>query len=260
MVPVEQTYIPDRIPAPQPAVTILYTAEGTPVQVVNVGSDDGKYHQYNTRAAKILGMLQIILGCLIILSQIIVSAVHATAYEGFTGIWASTVFILAGAFGVRSAKSKSRCTVIVTMVLSIIGAVFSIGCIIQGSIGAAMASNVYSCHYYPSHVCGYYWTMEDRVGVTFHATMAVLAFIEGIVAIMASAYCCLGSCCQKRPGVMAASGFPQAVHYQHNPTPYFTMPPASETVVACPFDSNAGAPAYARSNTPPPEYKEKMSL
>jgi len=267
MTQVAQQPYPATIPG-QPTMTILYTAQGVPVQVVNVNTNDGTYQHYNTKAARILGILQIVLGILIIISQIVVTAVEGDGYQGFVGFWASVFFILAGIFGVLSAKYRSRCTVIVTMILSIIAAVFSTGAMSQGAVGAAISSEPsYKCYQnYDSYDndyetgCSYYWTSEDRLAIAFHIIMAVLGLIEGIVAIVAAAYCCHGCCCRSSTGLVFATPglipLHQAVQYQKNPAGCYNVP--HTTGGGAPYESNPSAPAYHIGSTPPPQYVEKV--
>jgi len=112
MTQVAQQPYPATVPG-QPAVIILSTAQGTPAQVVNVNADNGTYPHYNTKAARILGILQIILGILIIISEVVLTLISQD-YIGPFGFLTSISLILAGIFGVLSAKSKSRCKTVFT--------------------------------------------------------------------------------------------------------------------------------------------------
>jgi len=224
----------------QPTRTILYTAQGTQVHIV---TDDGIYQHYDTKAARILGILQIVLGILIIITQSVVIAVEAQnehdipgyGYQGrYVGLWASVMFILAGIFGLISAKYKSRCTVIVTMVLSSIAAVFTTAVMAEGGMGAA--SNEHNEYKFD-------WTANDGVDMAFNIFMVVLSLTEAIVAIVAAVYCCLGSC-QSKPQWLFTN---QGLISLNKEVPY--QPLYDERDLSAP-------PFY--SGTTPPQYVEKV--
>lgn len=242
-----------------PYATTLYTASGSPVQIVNVNSgvSDGIYHGYKTRAAKILGLLQILLGLITIITQIVTTAIKGDGYQAFSGFWASVIFIIAGAFGIQSSKTKSQCTVVTTLVLSILAAVCAVGPIAQGAFGVGLAGDM--CYSYGYYEYAYYDDCKSssryQVSVVFHAIMICCGLAEGVVAIVAAAYCCHGCCCYSRPGIalgQAPGGMQLAVQYQPNaqyyPPPVAPVGPSTDPAQALPEYSAA----------PPPQYSEKV--
>ena len=254
---------PAQVPAPQPSVTILYTAQGTPVQVVNVNPEE-PYKYYQRRKAKKLGIAQIVLGLLIIICQTVVTGIKADGHHVMVGFWASGIFIFAGACGIKSANPKSSSSVIVTMIISIIAAVLAILGVLYTGVMAAQF------HYRNFQFCSYDYDEDGKIkdcrndysketyaAVTFFSIMAGLGLIELIVASTASALTCHGCCCRREPKVVVSpelatqqTGMPVAVAYQTNPGDY---PVAMATIPMATVDT----PAYKGDTTPPPQYQEK---
>ncbi|WP_411025688.1 CD20-like domain-containing protein, partial [Salmonella sp. s55004] len=104
-----------------------------------------------------------------------------------SGIWAGVVFIVTGVLGLAS-SSKSRALIVSYLVMSIISSVFAAMAIIITGFGIADTAGY-----------GYYYQANDTavvVNQVFNVLLLIVLLVEGIIAIVGSAFgCCSGLCC-----------------------------------------------------------------
>ncbi|XP_072182313.1 uncharacterized protein [Diadema setosum] len=166
---------------------------------------------FNGSAGRSTGWIQLCCGIgsiLVAIAQIIVkSSLSVLGY----GIWGSVLFYIpAGILGIASAN-KNPCVIIGYMVMSILSAMSALGMLSIGIMGAGISSNYYYCEIsYSDSDCEK--TIMDAQ-VSAGSILSILGFIEFIVAIVGSAFCCA-----------PASQYGQPLTYNqalqvHNPQP-----------------------------------------
>jgi len=141
--------------------------------------------RFAKKTAKILSIIQIILGIISILAQSILIMIYYSARHSYAGIgegiFCGIFFIIAGTLGIVAARKPSTCGISAFMVLSIIASLFSAVLLIMSSIKVFFKLILAA----ESHI-----TM-------FSAIMLICAITEGVVAIICSAICCRSCCCNK---------------------------------------------------------------
>lgn len=151
---------------------------------------------YETGAARGLAITQLVLGCLCVIIGIVAHAMGYNVYywfsrvslysaTGFIEIWTPIPFIAAGVLGILAASQRTHGMISAHLVLSIIATV--------GSFVLFVCACVYASQL---------WT---------HIVLAVLSFVEFVVAIMSAVFCCRATCCgtTSQPGIIMAQ--PQGV-------------------------------------------------
>ncbi|XP_054774488.2 uncharacterized protein LOC129282635 [Lytechinus pictus] len=185
------------------------------------GCCSGYSETYNIRAGRTTGIIQLILGIVIVVVNVLTFVYGHMGYPNEGSPIGIGIFfaIPSGIIGITS-KSRRNCVIIAYLVMSILSTVSGFG----GVVTEGLAAGVFSYEY----VCFYTFCYLDTfdVAIILHAVGAVLLLIESIVAIVASVYCCRGlKCCQgccchgddtgnssATPGVTATS-----VHYPQQP-------------------------------------------
>ncbi|XP_072041735.1 uncharacterized protein [Amphiura filiformis] len=188
----------------QPAVIQLQTVHTCNHTTTSSTSNGRVTDSYNKKAAVTTGKLQICCGALLVVLGIVALST-GSYYRLAWNIWGGIcVYVPSGILGVVS-KNQNRCLIISYMVMSIMSAVCAGGQIIYDSI-AATAQSQEICQF--SYDYGYYECRSASLTrvVVVHALAAVIGFIEMIAAIVASAYCCCGSC-------GATAGENTVIHY-----------------------------------------------
>lgn len=173
---------------PQQQVVVLQAA---PAMYRPMRTGPTIYKSYPGVASQILGAVQIALGALLILFNIIGIVIKAEHARSGTGMWTGVFFIITGAFGIPAGRTKLQCHIVSFMVMSIISAVLAVPVLITYSVGAACDSKE-DCY-------NDYWDYKSesqkgaRVGMG--TMMALFGATELIVAIVSSGLCCGGMCC-----------------------------------------------------------------
>nr|XP_039259970.1 uncharacterized protein LOC120336364 isoform X1 [Styela clava] len=131
--------------------------------------------------AKVFTGLGIALLSVGVLSIILGGVALSPQYYGYvgSGIWCGGWYVASGALAISTGNGAHSCNVIAGMVVSILTAIVSF-CV--GISEAALAG-----------YCGW-GCLSSFQGI--HATIAALAFIACILAIIHSSFCCCGSCGQ----------------------------------------------------------------
>lgn len=158
-----------------------------------------------------LGSIQVGVGILCMLFQIVAIIIHAEVAVVGAGIWCGILFIISGVFGITASKYKTNCHIITFMVMSIISAVFIVFLLACSSAGINYDRYTYRYYHYYSD----YSDSRDsgRNGkLAMNSLLLILSLVECVVAIWSSAICCAGLCCNSGPQGGVVYG--QAVQYQ----------------------------------------------
>jgi len=155
-----------------------------------------------------LGITQIVLGCLAFLFEVIACFIYGGP-TFLTGIYAGVFFIVTGAFGIAAGMKKSKCLLITCMILSIISCAMVLNCL--GMLATQIIGNRSSLRY---RYDGYPDATLDAV-LVMSCIILIISFVEGIIAIIQSAFACVDICCKNQPqAFMASSLQPQVVYVQ----------------------------------------------
>lgn len=184
--------------------------------------------QYNRKAAKGLGSIQMTIGIICILMNIILLAVNSEP-NYFTqisqigyGIWGGIVFLIAGYLQVLSGrKIQNKHLIIAAMVMCIIAACVTAAIILFGIL-EALTNAKPTQPYELVHIA--------KTHIALGSFMAILAFVEAVISITGAAFCC-GTVCWNSSDMadvpIHAAGN-QTVMYQANNPVVFPLGPSPE--------------------------------
>jgi hypothetical protein len=156
------------------------------------------YDNYAHYTSKALGIVQIIVGALCIIFNIV--GVSLPAPVGFSvvgfGIWGGILFVLTGSFGIAACKNRTKCWIITFMVFCILSACTCIVVFSLGVLGAVVSDvSYYGDYYYDHHYRDY-----AKVEIAMLSFLAISAIVEAIAAIWGSVICCKAvGCCSTTP-------------------------------------------------------------
>lgn len=193
--------------------------------------------RYAAKASIVCGGMQLAIGNLLIILNIVGIVVGVTGAITCYGIVSGIFFIITGAYGLVAGKKRTHCPITTSLVLSIISAVGWLNVLILGIFCALM--DVYD-------ECDYGYDYDQCSGwqgkVAISSLMAILGAAEGIVAIVSSGLGCAGTC---------ACCYPP-------PTPVMVMATSQYATHPAPGDAYAIAPDAALVHDGqiqnPPEY------
>uniref|UniRef100_H2YPN0 Uncharacterized protein n=1 Tax=Ciona savignyi TaxID=51511 RepID=H2YPN0_CIOSA len=116
-----------------------------------------------SKAFRILGIIQILLGTLSIItwSYVLAFAMSEFYYDVFAfiacGIWCGIFFLVAGILATVSSEEPNNCKIIAGMVMSILAAIFAVVMLAIESIGAAIVPSLAYEYSYQSSYCSPYY-------------------------------------------------------------------------------------------------------
>jgi len=184
--------------------------------------------------------LQITCGAFAALTHMILLGLTHETFPSVIGVglWTGFFFGLAGGIGLIAMNRPSSCTVVAYMVLSIIASLNCLILLIFSGIGFGS---------YRSWRHG-----GDGVRVIY-ALHILVALVEAVTAITASAFCCRAVCCGKRH-------YPGTVIFAPNAGQFQGASGANVEFTAIPLSTVA--PSVSSSNTyeKPPDYEESATL
>lgn len=128
---------------------------------------DGRVALFSGRAARRLGVTQIVLGCLCVCAQIALLAVYKLDYtvrflSNCQGIWCGIAFIIVGVFGIVAGKLRRKPWIIVYLVLCIVVCFFTAALI---SLSALMSAYNYGPLYlYKLRHCSHHHHHDRQFG------------------------------------------------------------------------------------------------
>nr|XP_009857711.1 uncharacterized protein LOC100175852 [Ciona intestinalis] len=230
--------------------------------------------KYKT-AYTVLGCLQIFIGVLsIILSSVVLAnatailsqadqqtqpSVNSAAYYIYSGIGSGLWYIVAGILGVVSGRRPSSCPITGALVITIFAAITAGSMAILQSLTSAGISGAMTV------------LTRDSIGTIFepsdpamvevksflnqtliiYAVLAVLAFMEFIITIVHSGFCCAVKCCNSQDYRGMVTGTTTITTMQ-NPIQMQAQPAYD------PNDINMAGAGYGYS--PSPNYSDKAGL
>ncbi|CAH1792057.1 unnamed protein product [Owenia fusiformis] len=168
----------------------------------------GRVEQFNGKAAIIIGFIMIGFGIVSINLGGTAIALRSSMFRIGTGIWCGLLFfILTGSIGIAAGRSKSKCLIVIFMVLSILMA--SVACVtllVISSLG--MAQDVpwlnYEYQCYDNIKYNYYHCENREFRVAINALLVATSIIQAVLSIISSAYCCKAVCCCSKANVPTA--------------------------------------------------------
>lgn len=177
-----QTY-PTTQPGPLPGP---YVVQSPGVVTVN----DNSHPATKNRSIFLgIGIIEIIIGVLCLaLGIAVLLLVYPYSYVG-SGVWGGIWYIIAGCLGIASGVRPSNCNIIAGLVITILTSLVAFSSIIIDSTAAVFYAAL--------------WYQNVMVGL--HGTLAFLAFVEFIIAIVHSAYCCGSGCGNRSQGQVLAT-------------------------------------------------------
>ncbi|XP_072179837.1 uncharacterized protein [Diadema setosum] len=207
--------------AQAPPVQTNYVVQGAPPS--NEGCCSGTSEKFNATGGLVTGVIQTVVAVLSIILGAASYAFPLLWYSGY-GIWSGILFFLpTGILGICS-KRRQTGVVIAYLVMSIICSLEAIGMIAYEGTAAGVASFYQTCSYYYYDTYCTYDTNSGAVAV--HSILAIVAFVEFVVAIVASAICCGGlRCCCASPSTTTTT---TTTYYGGQPQPQqqFVVQPA----------------------------------
>ncbi|XP_074648111.1 uncharacterized protein LOC141903739 [Tubulanus polymorphus] len=209
----------------------------------------------------VLGVIQLLSGVAAIILATVAIASMAWGYFVGAGIWTGAFFISSGIVGIICSKRKDNCTIIAFLVLSIISSVVAL-MLVGFSAAGIVIDFLEQTHLKNSQV------------MVVHSLILVIAFIQGICAIVSSTICCKTVCCQ---GILNPPpyGYPycptegqQIAIFQPHPGRtggIFSLPHGAYIIQPAESGNNQilymlPAPETIRHNLPPPPYYSRERL
>ncbi|XP_072027361.1 uncharacterized protein [Amphiura filiformis] len=229
----EQASGPQEQLANQPMVSQQY--------VVTINGDiSGQHPPVNLKAIGVTATLQLISAALVVAFGVMaILALCIRAIDGLS-IWTGLAFFMvAGILGRVAVRKKNNCTIIAYMVLSILSALAS------SSLVLSILPVIFlegPTPYEPIFDPPLKLSQSGRMAI--NVAIVAIAAAEGIIAIVAAAFCCRGTCCAP----------PRALQIQYSPA----VPSGSFVV---PQDGQAITMPQGRSQTivinptPPASYQ-----
>ncbi|XP_011683248.2 uncharacterized protein LOC105447186 [Strongylocentrotus purpuratus] len=217
-----QQYPPQQIPPkpyygqPQEATQQYVYVQPQPHQ--QQGCCSGYSEHYNIKAGRATGIVQLLLGFTITFVNVLSFVYGHTGYPNQgSPIGIAILFVIpSGIIGITT-QSRRSCLIIAYLVMSIFANIIGFIGVVNEGLVAGLFSYKLVCF---SYFC--YWDSFD-VAVILHSVCAALLFIESVVAIVASVYCCRGlvccrgCCCHSGDGnsTTTPAAMSTAVYYQH---------------------------------------------
>ncbi|XP_071487465.1 uncharacterized protein [Diadema antillarum] len=211
-----------------------YVVQGAPPS--NEGCCSGISEKFNANGGFVTGVIQTIVAVLSIILGGVSYAFPGIWYSGY-GIWSGILFFMpTGILGICS-KRRQTGVVVAYLVMSIICCLEAVGMIGYEGAAAGVSSFYYTCDYVYSSYYGSRYTCDYETNsgaVAVHSILAIAAFVEFVVAIVASAICCGGlRCCCASPTTTTTT---TTTYYTGQPQPQqqFVVQPAQPPAQAYP--------------------------
>lgn len=155
-----------------------------PPSVVHVAPEGPHPATAHKKAFTIVGVIQISVGVLsIILGGVATGLYYGYLYYPASSIWSGAWYIASGGLALSTGMRATTCNVVAGMVISILATLVAFGV----GISEAVLAAAWNCF-------GLGDCSANSRFIGIHGTLAFLAFVEFITAIVHSAYCCAGAC------------------------------------------------------------------
>jgi len=194
-----------------------------------------------------LSIIQLGCGALAAISQMVLMGISSnpTVSVVGTGIWTGFFFAISGGVGLVASNRPSNCTIVAYMVLSIISAMFTLPLIVLSGIGYGEG------RYYYRHM--FESSYADGSITSFYGFQLLIAFLQGVVAIISSSFSCRAVCCGRKqhPGaVIFSSGANSGQQYTQIP-----LKDVIQATVPQPPPSAEATNFVESENDKPPSYE-----
>jgi uncharacterized membrane protein HdeD (DUF308 family) len=160
------------------------------------------YENYRSKHSVILGSIQVVIGilCIVFNTTAIVANNNQPQMIG-PGIWCGILFIISGAFGIVAGRTKTKCKVIASMVLSIVASGLCGILLIISLMGLVHANFMSICESLESDHYRYYCFTRNakNIALAMNSLLMILAAFEICTAIWISTLACKVSCCNNTP-------------------------------------------------------------
>ena len=191
--------------SPTPAASLCHAAAATAtpsssfIMVQQPMAFDKEYYatRYPRKTMLCLSTIQFGIGSVVIVGQAIVimtDLVTSRCFNfdlfGVLGIWCGIIFVLSGLFGILAAIRPSQCSIITSMVLSILTACFCTPFLAFGGFGVGLSVDRGS-----SNSC------NAKIDVAMFSIQLLVALVQAVVSIIASSTGCRAVCCGSRTQV-----------------------------------------------------------
>ncbi|XP_013402541.1 uncharacterized protein LOC106168135 isoform X1 [Lingula anatina] len=161
--------------------------------------------RYHHKAGVSLGVAQLVFGVNCFILGIVYVAWPPAAFLSLTnrasgaGIWCGILFIVTGVLGILT-KNRDKRLIIAYMIMSIISVVFAWTALISVSAVDVTASAIGNQVSLSNGFITFGSLINfGYISVGLSGYMVFLSVVEGIIAIIASAFCCHGVCCGAQP-------------------------------------------------------------
>lgn len=193
---------------------------------------------YAKKTSRVLGVLHIIIGLLCIVFNVIRIAEQSPGEMIGHGIWCGLFFILTGAYGLIAGFYKTKGTIIIFMVLSIVAASAFALCLL---VIAIVCFNIRD------------WQVKEEWVITLGLLMIVLALMEAILGAWSAALGCSSLCCGRRSqyGIVMQQ-VPVMMDAGGTQVMYTAGPPATYLQTGNMRQQQGFATTITTSATPPP--------
>lgn len=171
--------------------------------VINDNAKSDVYYQlyFPLLPVKYFSILQILLGCIAIISQIIIFVIYCqrnSIHNDYTtgeGIYSGIFYAMAGVFGLVSLRKTTTFRILIFMI-------FSISAFILGA-----SHLLFSLTHMITNVRDY--KLFSNVEFAMYMTMIYCSALEGLVALTSIAICCRASCCSQGGVASSVVFFPE---------------------------------------------------
>ncbi|XP_070537193.1 membrane-spanning 4-domains subfamily A member 4A-like isoform X2 [Ptychodera flava] len=212
---------------------------------------NGARSDFSHRVVGVLGAMQIVLGSLCVLFGIIILLLNGAISFIAAPLWCGAIFIVTGLLGVLAANWKTSGVIISSMVMCILTATLFYPTLFGIMVATMVIEAIDSCYYdYSRHGSWGDYICDDRdTKLAIEGVILFLGFIDFVVAIVNSAFCCGALCCKPRnvsPVVyytVQPGGVPQQV-------PMATTQYGQQVILVPPSGPSA-PPPYGPYNTQP---------
>ncbi|XP_070537204.1 membrane-spanning 4-domains subfamily A member 4A-like [Ptychodera flava] len=160
---------------------------------------NGARGDFSHRTVCRLGATQIVLGSLCVVFGIVI-LVHEALYISLIAapIWCGATFFVTGLLGVLAAKRKTNGLIISSMLMCILTASLFCPTLFGIMVATMVMEAYYPCYHEYRYGLGTFSCGNRFFRQSIEGVILFLVFINFVVAIVNSIYCCRAICCKSR--------------------------------------------------------------
>ncbi|XP_066520651.1 membrane-spanning 4-domains subfamily A member 12-like [Hoplias malabaricus] len=234
-----------------PAVPLTNTGPGyTAVTHVQNNPSNSPLQQFLKGELKALGTFQIVTGLIILLLGIILSIHVSLSFTFITGmfIWASLLYVTAGALSVSASKNFKKGLVMGSLVMNVISTVAAGIAIVLLSLDLPVLG---------SNGCRYdYSCRSEGLADGIKGVLLVFTIVQFIVCICISVFACKSSCTNEPVVNVTVVASPGGYNSVVNPLPQQPAPSNQQWMYTASDVSSSSPPMENPPMYSPPEYSE----